>query len=275
MNLPNETKCILCSQNKTEFVGEVKIEVPFVGPDFQIYDCQTCGLKFVANAGMIDYNFVYSQTEIYANVLEFARKLRRQEDASWALVSRGHPMYAVLSFLKNKKDLEILDVGCGYGELVWVMAMLGHKVLGIDVARQAIQFAKGLFGDMFYELDIKGLIKNAPDLKFDLITAVEVIEHLREPMEFVRDCASLLKDGGSLILTTPNGDYQEILPDRREQHKNEIWKMEKPPVHWAIFREKTMEYIAREVNLKLNIFRDFPGFAQLSGSPNLVAIFTK
>ena len=267
-------KCILCSQDKTKFIGIIKPESWAVG-DAEVYDCESCELRFVMVSEAPNYDFIYNQTDTYASMLDFTRKLRRYDDPSWALIGLGHPYYAVLDFLKGKKDLKILDVGCGYGALTYIMAVLGHKVLGTEVSRQAAYMAKGLFGDFFMQGDIKEFKKQLPDERMDLVVAVEVIEHLANPMEFVKDCISVLEEGGNLILTTPNKDYKEIFLGRIEQHKDEIWKMEKPPIHLAIFGEKSMEYIAKENNLKLEIFRDFPGMAQLTGSPNLVAIFTK
>ena len=208
--------------------------------------------------------------------LEFALKARKFDDPSWALLGLGHPYYGVMDFLKGKKELEVLDVGCSYGSLCFIMNLLGHKTIGIDVSNRSIQFAKGIFGDSFYKLDIGELLTQNPQIKFNLVTAVEVIEHVPEPMQFVKDCLSCLKPGGSLLITTPNKDYKHYSKDRkeREEKENKIWFFDNPPVHLAIYGEDSMRYIAKENNCKVE-FITCPGLSQITGNLNLIAVFTK
>lgn len=258
-------------------MGSLKPSVEWLDkqPDkYEIYDCEVCGTRFADSAGGIDYEFVFQQTDLYANQLEFARRLKWHDDPTWALIGLGHPYYAIFDFVRGKKELEILDVGCSYGYVPYGLNLMGHKAVGIDVARQPIHFAKGLFGDYYFQSDIGQFIELNPTLKYDLVIAIEVLEHLTEPMNFVENCLKALKPNGSLLLTTPNGDFIQPFADRAERAKDEIWMMEKPPVHAAIYNRKAMEYIAKETGTKLS-FTEFPGLAERSGSLNMAAIFTK
>ena len=272
--------CILCNKENSKLIGKVKSKYPWikVENDFEAYDCDACSTRFISpnKVGKELYEFIFSETDIYLSHLEFALKVRKFDDPSWALLGLGHPYYGVLEFLRGKKDLDILDVGCSYGSLCYVMSLMGNKTIGIDISRRAIQFAKGIFGDAFYEISIEDMIKNNPNLKFGLITAVEVIEHLPNPMEFIQQCLSLLKPNGSLLITTPNKDYQHYSKDRkeREERENKIWFFDDPPVHLAIYGEDSMKYIAKENNCKVE-FITCPGLSQITGNLNLVAIFTK
>ena len=245
---------------------------------FEIYDCEVCDTRFCyPNVIPNDfYEFIFKNTSFYTSHLEFALKLTKFDDPSWALLGLGHPYYGILKFLENKKELEILDVGCSYGSVVAVMQLLGHKAIGIDISNQAIQFAKGIFGDNFYMTDINGLIKENPTLRFDLVTAIEVIEHTSTPMEFIKQCLSMLKVGGSLLITTPNRDYKNYSESRklREVLEKKIWHFDNPPVHVAIYGEKAMKYIAEQNNCKVE-FITCPGISQITGNLNLIAVFTK
>jgi 2-polyprenyl-6-hydroxyphenyl methylase/3-demethylubiquinone-9 3-methyltransferase len=97
------------------------------------------------------------------------------------------------------------DVGCGAGLLCEPLTRLGADVVGIDAAPENIAAARlhaegqGLLID--YRTGSIDVLGTEP---FDLITSMEVIEHVEEPASFVRGLAGALVPGGLLILSTPN-----------------------------------------------------------------------
>ena len=97
-----------------------------------------------------------------------------------------------------------LDVGCGAGLLTEPLSRLGAKVTGVDASPEVIAVARehaattGLHID-YRVADVAGL-----EGEFDLITAMEVIEHVAEPAVFVNALAKRLAPGGLLIMSTPN-----------------------------------------------------------------------
>jgi 2-polyprenyl-6-hydroxyphenyl methylase/3-demethylubiquinone-9 3-methyltransferase len=97
-----------------------------------------------------------------------------------------------------------LDVGCGGGLLTEPLARLGARVTGIDAAPEVIGVAREHAKRMGLEIDYRtGDVQQLAG-KFDLITAMEVVEHVAEPADFVKALANLLADGGLLIMSTPN-----------------------------------------------------------------------
>lgn len=97
-----------------------------------------------------------------------------------------------------------LDVGCGAGLLTEPLARLGAKVTGVDATPEVIAVARQHATAV--ELKIDYQLGDVQELKgqFDLITCMEVIEHVADPAAFVRAVAKRLAPGGLLIMSTPN-----------------------------------------------------------------------
>ena len=122
--------------------------------------------------------------------------IRNQIDRHWRLDSRGYKPLAGRS---------ALDVGCGAGLLTEPLTRLGALVTGVDAADEIISVARDHAQSQ--ELAIRyhaGEVANLESETFDLVTALEVIEHVNDPADFIAQLAARLEQGGVMILSTPN-----------------------------------------------------------------------
>jgi 2-polyprenyl-6-hydroxyphenyl methylase/3-demethylubiquinone-9 3-methyltransferase len=97
-----------------------------------------------------------------------------------------------------------LDVGCGAGLLAQPLARLGAKVTGIDASPELIAVAQDHARRGGFEIEYRSGEVAELDGQFDLVTCMEVIEHVADPAAFVAALAKRLAPEGLLILSTPN-----------------------------------------------------------------------
>ena len=97
-----------------------------------------------------------------------------------------------------------LDVGCGAGLLAEPLARLGAQVTGLDAASELIEVAREHAAGQGLDIDYRAGELAELEGQFDLITCMEVIEHVADPQAFVKALAKRLAPGGLLILSTPN-----------------------------------------------------------------------
>jgi ubiquinone/menaquinone biosynthesis C-methylase UbiE len=103
------------------------------------------------------------------------------------------------------RKLDILDIGCGQGDLSFPLSGLGHNVTGIDIDSESITDCLRI--DVTHR--IKFLKRDArlfkSDTLFDVVLLTEVLEHIHSPETMVEMIERVLKPNGILILTIPNG----------------------------------------------------------------------
>jgi 2-polyprenyl-6-hydroxyphenyl methylase / 3-demethylubiquinone-9 3-methyltransferase len=100
---------------------------------------------------------------------------------------------------------KVLDVGCGAGLLCEPLARMGGSVTGVDAAPENTEVAKAHAAQSGLAIDYRaGEIGNQGLGQFDVVTSMEVIEHVSDPAAFVEELARHLKPDGLLLLSTPN-----------------------------------------------------------------------
>jgi 2-polyprenyl-6-hydroxyphenyl methylase/3-demethylubiquinone-9 3-methyltransferase len=97
-----------------------------------------------------------------------------------------------------------LDVGCGAGLLAEPLARLGARVTAVDAAPELIDIARDHATGQGLKIDYRAVGVESVEGKYDLVTAMEVIEHVADAQDFLDCLAQRLAPGGLLILSTPN-----------------------------------------------------------------------
>ena len=114
------------------------------------------------------------------------------------------------------KGQKVLDVGCGGGILTDAMARAGAQALGIDLATKSLKVAQlhALEAQtpnvQYREVAVEALAAEQPE-SFDVVTCMEMLEHVPNPASIVKACAQLVKPGGHVFFSTLNRNPKSFL----------------------------------------------------------------
>ncbi len=116
-----------------------------------------------------------------------------------------------LAFVQHHAPLSgktVLDLGCGGGILSEALAQAGASVTGIDLAKKSLQIAtlhaaESELAIDYRQISAEALAGEQPE-HYDIITCMEMLEHVPDPESIIRSCAKLLKPGGQVFFATIN-----------------------------------------------------------------------
>ncbi len=113
------------------------------------------------------------------------------------------------------KGLRILDIGCGGGLLAEPIARLGASVTGVDALEKSLKTAKTHAEQSGVKVDYRhGTIEQmvaAGQTPFDAVLNMEVIEHVVDPAQFMKDCGAMVRPGGLMVCSTINRTAKAFL----------------------------------------------------------------
>jgi len=141
----------------------------------------------------------------------------------WDKESEFRPLHEInplrLAWIQSLVPLagkKVLDVGCGGGILSDAMARQGAQVLGVDLAVRSLKVAQlhameaGTQGVEYQEISAENLAAEQAG-SFDVVTCMEMLEHVPDPAAIVQACAKLVKPGGWVFFSTLNRNPKSFL----------------------------------------------------------------
>jgi SAM-dependent methyltransferase len=257
--VPQSPDCRIC-QGETSAAGVVHGR--YSGRDYRLARCRACGYAFVTDPWLdfaqiyddryysgkgadplVDYGFELDHPELTVRIYE------------WEGIASvvGHLLFPgdrAASAAGGRRSLRWLDYGCGNGGLVRHLRSSG--------AAEAFGFEEGAIASRVRDhgipmLSVEELSAQAGS--FDVVTAIEVLEHTTDPVAELRRMRSLLRDGGLLFLTTGNA--------RSHAEKLDRWSYVVPEIHISFFEPRTLERAFKLAGFRAERRTLGTGFAQV------------
>jgi SAM-dependent methyltransferase len=219
----------------------------FIRREFEFHACADCGFIMVEPfSGFEIYNDAYYRgtgpdpyVDYEAEYRDWRQSDRMREFDDLAGIAANH-------VAAGAAPLRLLDFGCGAGGFLKYLRERGQlagrplELTGHDVGSYADLLRTK---DGFRILDLDALARE-PDATYDVISMIEVIEHLPEPLEPMRLVARLLKPGGLLLLTTGN------LESSVARRQGIQYRYCAPEIHVSLFNPRCLAALYRRVGLE-------------------------
>jgi len=182
--------------------------------------------------------------------LDKALRFHVLEESSPFAYETGCARYRFAASLLSGGE-RVLDVGCGPGYGCPILKHAGAAaVTGLDEQPEMTDYAAKRYGEPGIEfVSGSGLDPTFPDHAFDLITSFEVIEHLARPEQLLVRCASWLKPGGRLVISTPNRIVHQLMGIVWEFHEREYGYSDLLALLEEVFDRSRLEFYGQNPKL--------------------------
>lgn len=237
--MSDHVTCLLCTvSGSAELVSATLRDDP--SGRFRVVRCLTCGHVQLSPLPSPAENAEFYQADSQT------RNLMGEVDISlWqskAAADTARRVAWLRSVLPDRG--KVLDVGCGYGFFVDALAQIGYQATGVDVSQERLTLATAHLHGTFIQGEIDESFVGVHRNHFQVVTLFHVIEHLRVPVAFLRQCFELVLPGGRLLIEVPHlGD--ELL-DQQAGYRAFYWQR----AHFSYFDAARLELALRRAAFK-------------------------
>ena len=233
--------CDLCESTEYESLFNARDRLHGFEGTFSYVRCKTCGLVYM-NPQILPDDICKFYPDDYGPH-QIKREKKHPRERPLRTKFKKNP-FAVCVFCSLTTESRLLDVGCGSGKFLnEIRIATGCQVYGVDISEVAARTAKEN-----YSLEIfTGMLTEVPfpDNYFDVITARSYLEHVNNPSEVLLKLFRLLKQGGDLVIITPNFNSlnSKIFKDK--------WYALDCPRHLYIYSAKTITKLLEKSGLSI------------------------
>ena len=211
---------------------------------YTIVDCRQCGLTHVnpqpSDADLTRFYETVFHTPGWYNRFPHLRDFDYFGHAAGD--EAGHQSYVEVVRRQVPRGYW-LDVGCGHGRLAECAAASGYDVFGVDPNPLAVEAARQRLGsDRVFEGSVESA--NLPADRFTVVSLVGTIEHLKRPLQTLREIHRVLEPGGLVLVQTPN------LASLQYRRQGEAWEQFTPPGHLVYYTPRTLRAMLRAAGFR-------------------------
>jgi 2-polyprenyl-3-methyl-5-hydroxy-6-metoxy-1,4-benzoquinol methylase len=218
-----KSACPACGAPRSEWL--------FEKDGFDLVRCTDCGLVRVDNPPSSE-----ALTKLYSFETGYHHDL--VTDAAVQAIHAAEAQDNLQRLHQFRRSGALLDVGCSTGLFMHAAAKAGWRVKGIEYSADAANQARRHFGPNV----VTGVLDNEifSGEQFDVVTLWDVLEHVPEPLQTLKNARRLLKQDGLLFIKTPNVDGWFPRASLTLAKRLGFWRHPEPPGHLFQFSEKTL-----------------------------------
>jgi 2-polyprenyl-3-methyl-5-hydroxy-6-metoxy-1,4-benzoquinol methylase len=193
--------CPVCGRTASRVFHQTTYPEHGYPGEFILRRCEGCGLLF--NSPRLDLDEL---GRLYGrNYYFFQRKDSREFERIVAMYQRTVGLIDA-----NRIEKRCIDIGCGRGYFPAILTRLVWDAGGIEISPEAAAYARGTFGLDVFTGTVEQYASSTESKQFPLVTAIDVIEHVPSPADFVAAAARIVAPRGTLIIDTPNAAAHNI-----------------------------------------------------------------
>lgn len=248
--------CLLCGSSANIIYNNLKDDLFSVPGLWGIVRCKSkkCGLAWLIPEPDKDkikefYKSYYTHDVVRNKKIEFRNSF---EKILYRIIKIVYSLVRRLLFInRERENLEymllkkfkgrVLEIGCGNGERLYKLKKYGFLAEGVEIDEKAANIAEKKYDLKIYRGDIREL--NIPSDSFDFIIMNHVLEHISEPISFLKECKRIIKRGGKIILTTPNFDSYS------HKYFKQYWRGLEPPRHLYLYTLGSLDILCKKAGL--------------------------
>lgn len=253
------TACEVCGSGPLKKLYPMEMMYGKEGP-FEYAVCDACGSTYQTHK-LCDYSRFYTASyysfrfaqpsTLSQRLRQLKRRLRNQyyyfgEGLLGRVLARARPcpVNHLSRHVKLRRDMSVLEIGCGSGELLHEIADMGvRRTVGIDpFVYGHTQYDSGaaVFKSTIYELS-----HHVPNEKFDVVLFNHALEHSLTPFQDLQEAAKYLKPGGEIVVRIPVSDS-----DISKSYGAHWWSLDAPR-HIYLFSARSMQLVANKCGLEV------------------------
>lgn len=247
--------CPICDNSVNKSIGIPKSDKKtnsIIRKKYEVVQCSNCGFYYVAppiDFSKQEWNFLYD--DAYFPQLSFWYYRRRESD-------RKKRINEIEKKCSNKIE-KFLDIGCGTGEMLIESISKGWETFAIDITDNRT----GMATDKLIHFSLGDLFEaEYPDNYFDVIYMDSVLEHLLNPLDYLREINRVLKKGGVVYIGIPNEDSlynylkSSVFSILRKNRSSRLQPFS-TPYHVSGFNYRSLKFARDNSNFKLLFLRNF------------------
>jgi len=238
--------CLICGSDKYRIIG-IRPSASFKeyrgqGSEIKIVQCKKCEFYYCKPMPIYEYDSLQSKygEEYFDKAVQ--RGIERAE--------RNY--YKIQKYIK--KPSRILDIGCGQGSFLYYCKLKGHEAEGFDISEYSKQYVEAKYGIRVNCGDFLKL--NMAMNSFDFIYCDQVLEHVYEPLLYIKKVHKLLRPDGKVYIGVPNEEslvfylsnlYFKLTRSQWTANLSPLF----PPYHIGGYTPKTLRYILEGARFKV------------------------